>query len=105
VAWQETASPPHQGRQPPHFGREMPGVGCLSQRRRGDLPQGWLTERQGVGLQPRTHLWHGQEEAAEEIFELPARCRANTGGFHYAARWEGELLFGLVHQCQACNWI
>lgn len=105
VARCDTVSSLHQGHQPPCFRREMAGVGSLSPYIRGDLSQGWLTERQGVGLQPRTDLRHGQEEAAEEIFELPARCRANAGGFHHTARWQTELLFGFLHQCEACNWV
>ena len=96
-------SSPYEGGQPPRFRREMLGVGCLSPRMRGDLSQGWPTERQGVGLQPRPHFRHGQEEAAEEVFELLARCRANAGSFHHTTRRQAELVFGLVYQREACD--
>ena len=56
-------------------------------------------------LQPRTHFRHGQEEAAQEVFELLARCRAHAGGFHHTPWRQAELVFGLVHQREACNWI
>src|SRR5262245_15068735 len=90
VAHQPTVWWPDKGHQPPCFRGEMRWTRLLAQGSSGDLSQGWLTERELVRPQPHPYLRHGQEEAAQEVFELLARRRTDASGFHQTLRRETQ---------------